>query len=180
MAGDDRADLLNEQWARVRGRLRAEVGEAAYRSWLKPLTMISAKKGVVRMAVPTRFMRDWVLSNYAQRIEALWREEDENVSGVEIIVQPPERPSLRPEAAPKKRAASAATPAISSRAPAASPPAAEGEPSYRDVSAPLDERLTFDNFVVGKPNELAYAAARRVAEARTVPFNPLFLYGPVG
>lgn len=49
-----------------------------------------------------------------------------------------------------------------------------------DLSAPLDPRFTFENFVTGKPNELAYAAARRVAEAKTVPFNPLFLYGGVG
>src|SRR3546814_6104369 len=48
------------------------------------------------------------------------------------------------------------------------------------ISAPLDPRFTFDNFVVGKPNELAYAAARRVADAPTPPFNPLFLYGGVG
>jgi chromosomal replication initiator protein len=48
------------------------------------------------------------------------------------------------------------------------------------VSAPLDPRFTFENFVVGKPNELAYAAARRVADAGSVPFNPLFLYGGVG
>src|SRR3546814_7951753 len=53
-------------------------------------------------------------------------------------------------------------------------------PSHEDVSAPLDPRFTFDDFVVGKSNELAYAAARRVAEAKTVPFNPLFLYGGVG
>jgi chromosomal replication initiator protein len=52
--------------------------------------------------------------------------------------------------------------------------------SFDDVSAPLDPRLTFDNFVVGKSNELAHAAAYRVAEAETVPFNPLFLYGGVG
>jgi chromosomal replication initiator protein len=50
----------------------------------------------------------------------------------------------------------------------------------RTISAPVDPRFTFDNFVVGKPNEFAYAAARRVAEAETVPFNPLFLYGGVG
>jgi chromosomal replication initiator protein len=49
-----------------------------------------------------------------------------------------------------------------------------------DISARLDPRLTFENFVVGKPNELAYAASRRVAESTTVPFNPLFLYGGVG
>ena len=47
-------------------------------------------------------------------------------------------------------------------------------------SAPLDKRFTFDNFIVGKPNELAHAAARRVAEGGPVSFNPLFLYGGVG
>jgi len=190
IAGEDRATSLDEQWARVRGRLRAEVGEAAYRSWLKPLTMVSVKKGVVRMAVPTRFMRDWVLSNYAQRIETLWRDEDEDVARVEIVVQPPERPMPRPQDAPRqdaqmRKAAPAkkeapVTTAHSPQARLSIPPAAQSEPTYRDVSAPLDERSTFENFVVGKPNELAYAAARRVAEADTVPFNPLFLYGPVG
>jgi len=179
-ASDDRAASLDEQWARVRGRLRAEVGEAAYRSWLKPLTMVSVKNDVVRMAVPTRFMRDWVLSNYAQRIETLWRDEHPEIAHVEIVVQPPERPTARPDATPRKKEAPAPVTAASPRARMSVPPAAESEPTYRDVSAPLDERFTFDNFVVGKPNELAYAAARRVAEARTVPFNPLFLYGPVG
>src|SRR3546814_15093295 len=48
------------------------------------------------------------------------------------------------------------------------------------LSAPLDERFTFDNFVSGKPNEFAHAACRRAAEAARVPFNPLFLYGGVG
>jgi chromosomal replication initiator protein len=48
------------------------------------------------------------------------------------------------------------------------------------LGAPLDARFTFDSFVVGKPNELAHAAARRVAEGGPVTFNPLFLYGGVG
>ena len=77
--------FINEQWARVRGRLRAEVGEAAFRSWLKPLTLVGAKDGVVRMAVPTRFMRDWVRSNYVERIFALWGDENDIVREVEII-----------------------------------------------------------------------------------------------
>jgi chromosomal replication initiator protein len=167
--------------------LRGEVGEAAYRSWLKPLTLVSVKKSVVRLAVPTRFMRDWVLGNYAQRIEALWRDEELDVAQVEIVVQPPDRPTPRPDSTPRKTessepAAPVAAPvsAISPRARLSVPASSESEPTYPDVSAPLDERFTFENFIVGKPNELAYAAARRVAEARNVPFNPLFLYGPVG
>src|SRR5699024_10197464 len=61
-------------------------------------------------------------------------------------------------------------------APSSAPASLAGE------GAALDPRFTFDNFVVGKPNELAHAAARRVAESApgAVPFNPLFLYGGVG
>ena len=186
MLGDGRGNLgSGEEWARVRGRLRAEVGDAAFRSWLKPLTMVGAKDGVARMSVPTRFMRDWVVSHYAERIQSLWQDEDVGIERVEIVVQPPPRPEPKPECAPKV-AAGPARPQHTSPGhagqPAAAPVVARSEPegSYRDLSAPLDTRFTFENFVVGKPNELAYAAARRVAEARSVPFNPLFLYGPVG
>ncbi len=175
MTQSDGVPELQEAWARVRGRLRADVGESAYRSWLKPLTLMSSKNGVVRMAVPTRFMRDWVTGNYADRIRALWCSEDRRVKTIEIVVRPAERPSPKratEEAAPAARPA----PRPSDAGLYASAP----ETAPREISAPLDPRFTFENFVVGKPNELAYAAARRVAEAETVPFNPLFLYGGVG
>jgi chromosomal replication initiator protein len=194
---------LSESWARVRGRLRAEAGEAAYSSWLKPLTLVSVKIGVVRMSVPTRFMRDWVLGNYKDMILSLWREESEAILDAEIVVQPPaaKRPAkvaLVPEqdegrpridrqsepAQPMAAAAlaSGAKPTVKAGAhdPKAGGPKIDGAAVHFEVSAPLDSRLTFDNFVVGKPNEFAYAAARRVAEAPAVPFNPLFLYGPSG
>ena len=179
MVGVEDDALVDEAWARVRGRLRAEVGEAAFRSWLKPLTLVSVKQGAARMAVPTRFMRDWVISNYAERIQALWQDEADKISRIEIVVRPPERPVPKPDCAPET------APAREGRPVAAAPKSAhavqaENEAAYRDLNAPLDERFTFEDFVVGKPNELAYAAARRVAEARVVPFNPLFLYGPVG
>ena len=198
-----------EQWTRVRGRLRAEVGEAAYRSWLKPLTLAGSRNGRLRLAVPTRFMRDWVASNYAERLFALWSEEDCGVGGIEIVVQPPARPTPKPGSAllggtaethstetqagaqhngmiaAREGDGNAATRvAMSAQASAASRMSSTDvapSSSMRDgISAPLDPRFTFDNFVVGKPNELAYAAARRVAEAPTPPFNPLFLYGGVG
>ena len=177
MTQSDGQPDLQEAWARVRGRLRADVGEAAYRSWLKPLTLMSSKNGVVRMAVPTRFMRDWVTGNYADRIRALWRSEDRQVKTVEIVVRPAERPS------PKRAVEEPEAPAVRRK------PSNENDSGLyaggpetppREISVALDPRFTFENFVVGKPNELAYAAARRVAEAATVPFNPLFLYGGVG
>ena len=191
-------------WARVRGRLRGEIGESAFRSWLKPLTLVAQREGVVRLGVPTRFMRDWIASNYADRLRALWKSESPDVANVEIIVQPPQRAGQPPhaqaasESADTREGPAASVPAqaaggdaqvIAPDGPAAdqSPVAANDSGLYEassggfaDMSAPLDARFTFENFVVGKPNELAYAAARRVAEAVQVPFNPLFLYGGVG
>jgi chromosomal replication initiator protein len=113
-------------------------------------------------------MRDWVESQYGDRLTRLWKAEIEEIEGVDIILDSsaPAGPS-RPESGP----------AIA--VPGASAPSAGGT-TGNDVGAPLDPRFTFSNFIVGKPNELAFAAARRVAEADSVPFNPLFLYGGVG
>ncbi len=222
-------ESLNEQWARVRGRLRQEVGEAAFRSWLKPLTLSAQRGQTVRMAVPTRFMRDWVSSNYADRLRALWASENGQITAVEIVVQAPERSgrgqavganqpntARARDAHPDGQGGSQETfgagtsehsaPAGTAESAGTAVPAAPDEPrdpaqmrdassvrdsgdaglyesregGFGDISAPLDPRFTFENFVVGKPNELAYAAARRVGDASVVPFNPLFLYGGVG
>ena len=183
MAQSEVIPSFQQQWGRVLNRLRAEVGEAAYRSWLKPLSLLSGDGSFVRMAVPTRFMRDWVAGNYQDRIQVLWLEEIGVPAQVEIVVQQPARPVPKPALvdvvetpAPLVKVASeryvADVPDVSSE------PVQEAE--VQRITAPLDPRFTFDNFVVGKPNELAYAAARRVADAEAVPFNPLFLYGGVG
>ncbi|HLI10068.1 MAG TPA: chromosomal replication initiator protein DnaA [Alphaproteobacteria bacterium] len=156
---------VDAQWARVRGRLRAEYGEAAYKSWLKPLTLKTLDGGQVRLAAPTRFMRDWVVTHYADRIRALWTGENASVQVIEILVD-----SMRDGATPGKAKAQEAAP----------DPVEPEQDGRASLSAPLDPRFTFENFVVGKPNELAHAAARRVAESTSVPFNPLFLYSGVG
>src|SRR3546814_11695559 len=91
MSGGDGEATVIEQWGRVRGRLRTEVGEAAYRSWLKPLTLAGSRNGRLRLAVPTRFMRDWVASNYASRLLALWSEEAPGLDGIKIVVPSPAR-----------------------------------------------------------------------------------------
>jgi chromosomal replication initiator protein len=172
-------------WTRVMGRLRQEVGETAFRSWFRSMTVerISAGEGII--AVPTRFLRNWVATHYSDRLLALWRSENRLVERISFIVAPhgSARP-LRAEATPPEPISEAAAPTgADRRAEVAAPPDVADDKSQ--LSAPLDPRLTFENFVVGKPNELAHAAARRVAETCTapghsVPFNPLFLYGGVG
>jgi chromosomal replication initiator protein len=187
---------LSAAWARVRGRLRGELGEATYRSWLKPLVLVAVRDGTVRIAVPNRFMRDWVSANYVDRIRGLWISEGRGVRDVEIVVKAAKPPASQPSpGAPEPVSAKAnggsATPAKAKALDLrhAGPGGNGGDGglyAVRDAAVPpacgasLDARFTFDNFVVGKTNELAYAASRRVAEARTVPFNPLFLYGGVG
>lgn len=153
-----------EHWSNISAVLRSEIGEAAFQSWIKPINIREIADGVVRMTVPTRFMRDWVLAYYAERLCDLWNEAVGNVDDVDVAVHS-ERAVAKREPEPVEEP---------------QPVVAEAQPSGDEISAPLDPRYTFDNFVVGKPNEFAYAAARRVAEAKSVPFNPLFLYGGVG
>ncbi|MGE4218259.1 MAG: chromosomal replication initiator protein DnaA [Alphaproteobacteria bacterium] len=160
-------DKLSAQWARIRGLLRGEFGETAYRSWLKPLTLQGLDGSTLRISVPTRFMRDWIDSQYRSRLLDMWTAENDAVADIAVVLE-----GARAEPAP---ACNTGAPIR----PAARP--AEPAPQQRDeISASLDPRFTFENFVVGKPNELAFAAARRVAEAESVPYNPLFLYGGVG
>jgi chromosomal replication initiator protein len=166
---------VQTQWARVRARLREEFGEAAFRSWLRSMTLFEVTDGRARIGVPTRFLRDWVAAHYADRIRALWNGENAAISAVDIFVNGTATTGTAP---PRDARGAREEPAIAA-------PAIVAADEKGDISAPLDPRFTFENFVVGKPNELAHAAARRIAEScvaakRTVPFNPLFLYGGVG
>jgi len=182
IAGD-----LDLEWARVLDILRAEFGEAAFRSWLQPLSVMSIDSGDVSLAVPTRFMRDWIIKNYADRIQAIWAVENPAVTGVDLVVVPgmstDTGPAIAAEASSDEieHPASPLRPAQRKTAAARVPAAVESADLSDDMdTSGLDPRCTFENFVVGKPNEFAHAAARRLADSETVPFNPLFLYGGVG
>jgi len=142
---------LEGQWNSIQPRLLEEYGEKTYLSWLKPLSVVDQHKGCLRLAAPNAFARDWVESHYAERVKDILHSENDNISRLDIIVHAIEEESVIPSFS---------------------------EDSEDQVG--LDPRFTFDNFVVGKPNELAHAAARKVAESESVTFNPLFLYGGVG
>ncbi|MDE3015317.1 MAG: chromosomal replication initiator protein DnaA [Pseudomonadota bacterium] len=171
-AGQEKVkDTLALVWERVSGKLGALYGDAVFKSWLKPLRYAGSKDGRVLLSVPTRFMREWITSHYGDDIRALWQQEPEAADyTIDIIV-------------PALSAVTPAEPAAASNVITAgnwqTPITAEADVQ---IGAALDPRYTFENFVVGKPNELAHAAARRVAEATEVVSgcNPLFLYGGVG
>ncbi|HSF92307.1 MAG TPA: chromosomal replication initiator protein DnaA [Paracoccaceae bacterium] len=152
-------------WGRVRSELKVSLGPDAFQNWIDPLELTGIDGRVARFSVPTSFIGNWVQRNYGDKIRALLTSEG---LGVDRLVFSAGRSSSaeRPKPAPQPLAAPK--------------PAARVEPEVDLPGSPLDSRFTFDSFVVGKPNELAHAAARRVAEGGQVTFNPLFLYGGVG
>jgi chromosomal replication initiator protein len=162
--------MTNETWGALRESLQGTVGRNNYTNWIEPLEFSALKDGVAVFHVPTQFIGNWVARNFGDHILELLRSTGTSVSRLEFAVP-----------VDKSRAAPAATAAAEPAAPARSRNA--GRPNRDDLElpgAPLDARFTFDTFVVGKPNELAHAAARRVADGGAVTFNPLFLYGGVG
>lgn len=159
--GDTIGDTIDERWRRVRARCRDTLGNRTFERWIESISLesISRESGGesrVTMAAPTKFLRDWVAPRYGDRLRALWRAEIPTVQTVDFIV----RPAL----------------------PADAPAAADAGTVSVDgaLGDGLDRACDFERFVVGKPNEFAHAAARRVAEAEDPPYNPLYIYGDVG
>lgn len=172
------AGSLGDQWDNVLNRLKSELGLTTFNSWIGHLSMVSMEETRVTLSAPTRFLRDWIRTHYLTHIERAWAEYHPGIKRIDILI------SERKDGAARTIGAVPADtrPVASISAPLHRSATSEPRTIESDVSfgAPLDTRYTFDNFVVGKSNELAHAASRRVAEADNVPFNPLFLYGSVG
>lgn len=163
--GRDR--MTHAAWSEVRNILRGLVGENNYITWIEPLRLEDLSNGVARLVAPTNFVANWVNRNFAEHIQRGLVASGQTIHRVEITVD-----STAPRApAPVQRAITA---------PAETWRTANRLDEAELPNAALDPRFTFENFVVGKPNALAHAAARRVAEGGAVTFNPLFLYGGVG
>ncbi|MGL4824927.1 MAG: chromosomal replication initiator protein DnaA [Alphaproteobacteria bacterium] len=152
-------------WEAVRKQAHAHLGEHIFNSWIRLLNLVGETEGVVTLEASSSFVQDWVQTHYSEQLLVFFQQEAPEVKDLKIVVSK----------APLK----AATTQSSWREPVAGGDA-DDIVNSEFISSPLDPRFTFDNFVVGKPNELAHAAARRVAESTSVPFNPLFLYGGVG
>lgn len=172
--------MKNETWGRVQQGLLEEIGPNNFSNWIEPLGLKQIENGVAVFSVPTSFMANWVSRNFSDKIIAHLKANSATVSRVEFEV-------ANGVAAPTRNASEAA--GLNGAQTTAAAPQSAAQPYLNSGAqarqaplpgAPLDARFTFDNFVVGKPNELAHAAARRVAEGGPVTFNPLFLYGGVG
>ncbi len=179
------ASADQDGWTRVRGRLRAEVGDDVYTSWFARVDLEGIEDGTVRLSVPTRFLKSWIQSHYAERVLACWQVEDNKVGRIELIVR---SAVLRSAVAPKLKADVAIGGNDGGNRfnnNSNGRPMSVGDPGVHEAlgGSPLDARLTFESFVVGRSNTLAHAAAKQVSAARRtdpVMFNPLYIHAGVG
>ena len=176
-----------DQWGQICDQMKNEIGETAFDSWLKPLTVGSFSNGTMNICVPTRFMRNWVITNYSDRIHKIWQKKNPQIQNINFIVQAGQEPIVskglyNPTCRSLlKKINSSPVPHNIYQSGINSVAANANDGALNDsLSVPLNPQYTFENFVVGKTNEFAYAAARKVAESRNISFNPLFLYSGVG
>jgi chromosomal replication initiator protein len=168
-----------DRWQRIKERLRLELGEAAFTSWFGRMEFESVDKEVVRLSVPTRFLRKWVQSHHEDRVLAQWQVEEPTISRLELSVR---SAAIRLVSKPTPAAPSALAREVTAQNSelGASGPVV----SMNDTlgGSPLDPRLTFETFIVGRSNTLAHAAARQIATSGRGEqlFNPLYIHPAVG
>jgi len=158
-------DPLQHAWEAIRAGLRRDCGARTFDGWLRPIALgnFDSDTGILRLELPSQFMADWVQTHFSERLSLAWRAAYPLVRQILIGVG----------AAAPKTAAIVEIPA----------PAVEDEPAAGKngvYAVALEPRYRFENFVVGKANEVAYSAARTLATAKDVAFNPLFLHGGTG
>ena len=174
-----------ERWQRVKERLRAEVGEDIFQSWFTRMELDCIEDITARLSVPTRFLKSWIQSHYIDRVLACWQQEMREIQKIDVNV----RSAVIRTVPPKIKQPEFAEAVRDPRLPrldigdlrAAYAPVSSGHDALG--GSPLDLRLTFESFVVGRSNTLAHAAAKQVAVARRgepVMFNPLYIHSGVG
>jgi chromosomal replication initiator protein len=178
-------------WQACSTQLELELTPQQYTAWIKPLVALDYEDGKLRIAAPNRFKLDWVKSQFANRITALASDFWERPVQVQFVLDPrnlPKKPDAVVNRQPTGSTAEMASGAIGVNAaadntapamPVITPDNVIANNPRREQSR-VNPELTFDNFVTGKANQLARAAAIQVANNPGVSYNPLFFYGGVG
>ena len=188
-AGDHHA--ADEAWRRARERLRRSLGDDVFNSWFGSLRLESLVAGRARFSVSTRFLKSWIESRYQDKLLCAFAEEWPGVEAVEIFVRSFSAPAsvrvsaeAHPAASPSGGASAAARGEAAKNASLSVWPQTRGGdgPAKGQLGSPLDRRLTFGNFVVGRANQLAYSLARKLSEGREneAAMTPLYIHSAVG
>ena len=156
---------VKDLWHTVLKKLNNEFGNEIFNSWIKNIKVQSIEDDILYFSVPTRFIRDWITSHYLDKIIFFLNSENSNIRRVKISID-----NMLSSNQDNQEERSSETIKYQSQSPSFS----------QSDDWPLDERFTFDKFIIGPSNELAFASAKRIAQSEKFDFNPLFLYGGVG
>ena len=163
------AGMINS-WSKIRLILKSKLGKNIFKNWIESLELVKIEKKSAFFNVPNSFIANWIDRNYRETIIETFKNEEIFID--DILFEFKNKNSLpfsNEKNIPKTRDNNLSNIKNSL-----------DNNNIELPSSPLDKRFTFERFVVGKPNELAHAAAKRVSEIGPVTFNPLFLYGGVG
>ncbi|WCR55581.1 chromosomal replication initiator protein DnaA [Bartonella clarridgeiae] len=170
-------------FARVMAQLKAQIGVEAYTSWFGRLKLAEYNRNLIKLSVPTAFLRSWINNHYSALLTTLWQQENSEILRVEVIVRSMERVS-KGLVCRSNKSSVVIVPEEQSVSPLVE---SYGEQSIKGIQvgvfgSPLDSRYTFESFVEGSSNRVALAAARSIAEGHksSLRFNPLFIYASVG
>ena len=160
-SNNDNETTLNKLFMKVQVGLVEDVGQSAFKSWLSSLRLNRIDNNILYLSLPSSFLSDWVIPHYGNKIDTICKRVFVGIKKTKIIVNPKfeEKSNNFLDFADLTK---------------------KGSINYSSIPSPLDPRFNFRNFIVGKSNEFAFAAAKRVAEIKKNSFNPLFLFGGVG
>ena len=186
---------MNEFWLSCINQLEQEFPPQQISAWIRPLIPLAydESQAVLRLSAPNRFKLDWVRKNFSTQIESIasqWFKKPVQV----LFELPVSTTSARTTKTAQPISSGALIPSANlvqefardSDAVTVDPGQKKIQQVVTNGTSAVDERsrlnteLTFENFVTGKANQLARAAALQVAENPGVSYNPLFLYGGVG
>ena len=161
------SDSSDPEW---RALLSEYFGQSVYRDWFAQLEKKSFQDGVLILRAPSLFVKDWIEKHYIDLILSLLKRKHSQCHRVVVVAE--ETSSFGAEHQDSEESFIRHSEYTLENS--------QNSQEFSLSGYALDPKLTFENFVVGKPNEFAHAAARRVAECDDAIYNPLFLYGPVG
>ncbi len=164
-------------WQAVLGELEVSISRANFATWFKNTAILSSEDGHVVVGVPNVFTKAWLEKKYHNDIKSALSKMS-SVESIKYTVKAGESNQLNavsapsdPFNAPIAKDTHVAEPVKATQSRQAAPSSPVGG---------LNPRYTFDNFIVGSSNELAYAACQAVAKSPGRKYNPLFIYGGVG
>jgi len=150
-------NLLN--WNEVLGKFKQAFGNDIYESWIKNINLKKEFNHYVVLSAPTRFVRDWIVSRYADKILDIIKTFKKSIQRIEFLIEETQEKSAKSNLTNRQHITSI-------------------ENSLSNYNR-FNLNNRFDNFMVGESNELAYTAAKKIC-IQSAHYNPLFIYSPVG